>query len=322
MEKYGNSVETVTTEPLDDSELGVDVDSVIGMPAADFRVRVDDELMLVTAVVGSTLTVTRGIEGTTAASHADGATVTVVVTAATFTQVQADRFASGPFASRPTAGQAGRLYRATDGPYLYRDTGIAWEALGPMMKEFVAPPTTGWSGEDYTALGNALYISAATGTDVTDIKYLVRTVTAPYVITASFTPNIYGCLASTGYVSTAGLCWRESSTDKFHLVGLTLYLDTYRYSKFVVDYAATYDTDVVNRLTLNPRTLMNNTLWMKLEDDETDRIVYLSSDGGYTWVPIYTAGRTTDLTPDQAGLYIDARDQLTGNIILNSWEVD
>lgn len=41
-----------------------------------YRIRIDSEEMIVTAVSGDDLTVTRGAEGTTAASHSDGATVT------------------------------------------------------------------------------------------------------------------------------------------------------------------------------------------------------------------------------------------------------
>jgi len=46
-----------------------------------FRIRVDVELMLVTSVSGSLFNVTRGIEGTSAAAHAQGATVTHIITA-------------------------------------------------------------------------------------------------------------------------------------------------------------------------------------------------------------------------------------------------
>lgn len=47
----------------------------------EFRVRVDDELMFVTSVVGSTFTVTRSIESTVAVGHSNGAFVTSVFTA-------------------------------------------------------------------------------------------------------------------------------------------------------------------------------------------------------------------------------------------------
>jgi hypothetical protein len=45
-----------------------------------FRVLVDDELMLCTGVSGNTLSVARGLEGTTAAGHSSGATVYQVLT--------------------------------------------------------------------------------------------------------------------------------------------------------------------------------------------------------------------------------------------------
>lgn len=59
--------------------LTLDVAGAAGIPAAaPFEVRVDDELMLVTAVAGDTWTVTRGYRGTTPAAHAIGAEVAVL----------------------------------------------------------------------------------------------------------------------------------------------------------------------------------------------------------------------------------------------------
>lgn len=57
------------------------VTSVTGAPAVNFRIKIDDELMLVTGVSSLTLTITRGIEGTSAATHSNGATVTHILTA-------------------------------------------------------------------------------------------------------------------------------------------------------------------------------------------------------------------------------------------------
>lgn len=50
--------------------------------AGTFRVKVGDELMVVTGVSGTTFTVTRGAEGTTAATHGAGSAVKQVVTKA------------------------------------------------------------------------------------------------------------------------------------------------------------------------------------------------------------------------------------------------
>lgn len=66
------------------------VTSATGAPAANFRVKIDTELILVTAKAGTTFTITRGIEGTTGASHSDGATVTHVLTSGGLAQLIAE----------------------------------------------------------------------------------------------------------------------------------------------------------------------------------------------------------------------------------------
>ena len=63
-----------------------------GYPASgNFRVKIDHELMLVTAVSGTTWTVTRGVESTTAMAHLSGAAVNHTLTAGAFRQSFADR---------------------------------------------------------------------------------------------------------------------------------------------------------------------------------------------------------------------------------------
>src|SRR5688572_18240438 len=47
----------------------------------DFRIRIDNEILIVTARASDTLTVTRGAETTTAAVHLDESEVNLVVTA-------------------------------------------------------------------------------------------------------------------------------------------------------------------------------------------------------------------------------------------------
>lgn len=73
---------TTIAEALDDSETGVDVASGTG---AYFRqgdiVSVDSEYFLVTSVSTDTLTVTRAYGGTTAASHNDASTITLLTRA-------------------------------------------------------------------------------------------------------------------------------------------------------------------------------------------------------------------------------------------------
>jgi hypothetical protein len=84
-ELYANNVATTLASPCDDNDLTITV--LAAAPAAlqggQFRVAIDAELLLVTAGQDTTTwTVTRGIEGTTAAAHVGGATVAHVLTAA------------------------------------------------------------------------------------------------------------------------------------------------------------------------------------------------------------------------------------------------
>src|SRR3990167_10791834 len=60
----------VLAEALDTSETGVDVDDGTKFNVGD-GIQVDSEIMLVTAINTNTLTVTRAIQGTTAATHDD-----------------------------------------------------------------------------------------------------------------------------------------------------------------------------------------------------------------------------------------------------------
>jgi hypothetical protein len=57
------------------SATALTVASASGLPAPNFRLLVDNELMLVTAVSGTTLTVTRGYETSAATTHSSGAAV-------------------------------------------------------------------------------------------------------------------------------------------------------------------------------------------------------------------------------------------------------
>ena len=69
-----NPLTTTLAEALDNSETGVDVTSATGLATNDF-IQVDDEFMKITGISTNTLTVTRGIGGTTAAAHLNGETV-------------------------------------------------------------------------------------------------------------------------------------------------------------------------------------------------------------------------------------------------------
>jgi hypothetical protein len=81
-ERFTNNASTTLNGAINNAVTSLVVTSAATFPTAgNFRIRIDDEIMLVTAVSGTTFTVTRAQEGTAAASHSSGATVREVLTA-------------------------------------------------------------------------------------------------------------------------------------------------------------------------------------------------------------------------------------------------
>lgn len=88
LEQFANTYQTTLNDSggISSGDTSMIVTSATGSPSVQFRVKIDNELILVTAKSGTTFTITRGIEGSSAASHSDGATVTHVLTAASLSR--------------------------------------------------------------------------------------------------------------------------------------------------------------------------------------------------------------------------------------------
>jgi len=120
------------------------VDATAFPASGNFRIKIDSEILIVTGVAGNTFTITRGAEGTTAATHANGANVIHLLTKGGLEARVANRFITDLYANKPAAGVKGRLFLPTDGLFLEYDDGAAWHKYGP-YRRFKAPPETGWS---------------------------------------------------------------------------------------------------------------------------------------------------------------------------------
>ncbi len=154
-EQFANNAITTLNGTITSGALSLVVTSATAFPTAgNFRILIDSEIMLVTSVSGTTFTITRAQESTTAATHSNGATVTQIVTAGALSQVKLDVGAlTGLAANRPTATGSGRLYFCDDVPVVYVDdqTTVAWKQYG-VMGYLPAPGSiAGW-----TVVGNGL----------------------------------------------------------------------------------------------------------------------------------------------------------------------
>jgi hypothetical protein len=90
-EKFANSASSTLLTPIGSGDLSILVASAIKFPTQpQFRVLIENEIMLVTGVGGPVFTVSRGVEGTTATSHGAGLPVKHILTAGAIAQLQAD----------------------------------------------------------------------------------------------------------------------------------------------------------------------------------------------------------------------------------------
>jgi hypothetical protein len=108
IEQFANNAASTLSSSINNSVTSLTVASAAAFPAAgNFRIIVDAEIMLVTAVSTNTFTVTRAQEGTTATSHTSPAAVTHILTAGGLLQGIADGHPwCGVFSSSdsPTSG--------------------------------------------------------------------------------------------------------------------------------------------------------------------------------------------------------------------------
>ncbi len=90
-EQFANNAITTLNGTITSGALSLVVTSATAFPSSgNFRILIDSEIILVTSVSGTTFTITRAQESTTAATHSNGATITQIVTAGSLNQLKAD----------------------------------------------------------------------------------------------------------------------------------------------------------------------------------------------------------------------------------------
>ena len=270
----------------------VTLTSVSSFPTtANFRILIDSELMLVTGISGSQFTVTRGIEGTSAASHADGSTVTHVLTKGGLTQLMADRTLRGVRTSLPAAGVAGRWYYCSDCPFKYYDNGTTWQKYFGGYPVTEVPASTSFTVDNSTGLT----FSAAFG--MLNLKSSG----------ASSSQNWEYCAApgSTPWsLRTAILRNPIDSTDSQNIFGVRNSGGAYTAMYIEVDSGVLkYNVGEWNSATSFHSTVWGNygfyslggLVFIKVQDDGTNINWSLSQDG-INFTPAYSQGRTSWLS--------------------------
>lgn len=291
-ERFVNNASTTLSAGITSVQTSITVaDGSVFPSEGDFRLRIDDEILICTARSGNTLTVSRGEESTSNVTHDSGDTVTSILTADSF-----DVF----FYENPGVyiGDTTPAMRLTDA------SGNTLTASSFTQVNF---------GSESLSDGPAGSIVIQDTTDGAGIACRVAVISAP---TAPWTYiwGGYGTWRSSGgsVYPQGGPLVRDSSTGKlithaFH----TRETDVDAHEIIKYTNASNYGSSplAANSTTRGP------IWWAKIEDDNTDLIYSISYDG-VNWIELWSEARTTFLTPNQIGFYFNRYNNDSG---ANQW---
>jgi len=306
-EQFKNLASTTLNGAINDSVETVTVASAMGFTGGDFRILVDSEIMKVTAVSGLDLTVVRGQEGTSPTAHDNGATVRHVLTVGALdAHDQNDLVVRDAYASKPAAGVPGRIFLPTDGIFFERDNGSAWEKFGPLWP--MTPPQASdfptWVNQGSATIADSKGAIWFESPSVSGTNYRLRVKAYPnppftveMALISLITPN-------TSSYPGAGLVIRDDVSGKLQHYGY------YSTDALVGGYSRPSPTGSATAITGWPGSgqlyqTESGLLWIKYEDDNTNRKISISTDG-YSWVQMVSLSRTDYLTPTQIGIYLHA----------------
>lgn len=282
-----------------------------------FRVRVDNEIFKVTVNSSNVLTVAGAQEGTSAANHSSGAVVTEVLTAEAIDAIRSDISGIGLLSSLPSSGmKTGDRYRPTDGFYEYVFNGTIWVAFHGTDR-VVVPDNSAYSwdnqnGSSAAQSGGGIYLSNSGFTQNTlSVRYKTAPAT-PWSLRAKVTG-----LAFPGGNPSWGIGVRESGSGKIVAIEI---MGTNGPLRLIIEQF-TNTTAFSGNAGVDVQNFIMNPPWLRVDDDGTNRLWYVSVDG-INWLLLLTEGRTTFLTADQLCFHIRSSNTGTNpvGLTLLSWE--
>lgn len=306
-ELYANNASTTLNGAINNSVTSLIVTSATGFPASgNFRIIIDTEIILVTAVAGTTFTIVRGQEGTAGASHSNGAAIDHIFTAGALDAIRGDITQQGALASLPTAGVAGRIYKPNDSVLEYFDNGSVWTPYFRGSK-LVLPTGFSWINQgtaSLTTTNGGEFVRKAGGGGADNIHARVVAVPAtPFTRTLchipmvpcgpSSYPNCGMCLYDGTKFQTFAIQWRQdgAGADNFRgfFIGVTRWTNTTTFSADAFQKPVAYGTPI----------------WQRIIDNGTTRSFAISLDG-IEFTTLFADTHTTFLTASHIGFYVNA----------------
>lgn len=277
-EQFANEVSSTLNGGINDSVTSLSVASATGFPTdGNFRIRINDEILLVTAVSGTTFTVVRGQEGTSAAAHSNGDDVTHVLTKDSLRRAVLDH-SPGLLDGKP-------LHKLTDiNGNAVTSASFTWDEQGDSTVEDL-------SDGGFILKGNA---TVGTGTNLS-VLYKTQPST-PYTFTVGFIPLRHGA-----GINHCGIVFRKGSDRKFLTLSCAADSGGARHDIAGYEYStpSTFNTSAFTR---TGWPLPMGLMWFQGEHDGSDMIFRWSADG-YFFSKVYSDPVGSWITPTQIGIY-------------------
>lgn len=267
----------------------------------NFMVKIDNEIIQFTATTSTTATAVRAQEGTTGATHSDGAVVYGVITQGSLGRLNAQYHGGTITTQRRNLNfvdGGGAAWTLADDPSNNAcDVSVAVSGTG--QSALTAPPlssTLSWTNQGTSTVvddTNGLHVIAQITTG-TNSHLMTKSMPAtPYNFIIKAFPTVY---SSTNHV--AGMCIEDSVSGKLMRFAWS--------GNIVLIDKLTSPTNWNSQYTSQPPGIMNLWTWLRLHDDGTNFTFYASGDG-IAWTQIYQVSRTDWLSsPNQLGVVVES----------------
>jgi len=266
-EQFANNASSTLDGAIDDSQTTITVDDGSTFPdSGNFRLICESEYMLCTARSGETLTVVRGIEGSTAAAHTSGTRISHILTLGGLRKLTTDNVPWADSDRAPFGGLHSSQFTTVNG------TGATiTDANG-----YVTVSRPSHSGES-----NTLLVKPAPA--------------APYKVDIAFQ---HCGLSSEPY---AGLAFFDSNTERI-LVCAFCFNSSINHAAVVV-WRYGSPTSFSGTSVARTRLTTPQPYWQRAEHDGENLKLSISPDG-INWIPIHTEAVGAFITPDSVGFAV------------------
>jgi len=293
-ERFANDAASTLDGQIDAAVTSLDVISAADFPAeGDFRIVVDNEIMLVTGVSSNTFTVVRARENTTGVTHGDGVSVIQIITVGGLQRYVRDGVSLFNDSALPKSN------------YLVDDADAVLTA-----SNFTAVNQGTSTLTDYNSGGLLLFVP---GPSATSVRFYKRAAPTPaYTLTAQIPRWIMPRDVGLDQGSTFGIGLRDASGVKLLLLSFAV---SGQICVSKMTSPTVWDSDVA-AIEIG----ISSPLWLQIEDNTTNHIFRYSVDG-QNWLTLLTQSRTNWLaTPDEIGLHgnILAEDA-DGQVVFSTW---